>query len=151
MNTAKILVELLKEYGVEHIFGVPGDTSMPLYGALYAARDEITHIMARDERSAAFMADAYARLTHKPGITEAPSGGGATYVIPGVAEANGSSVPMLVFTSDVPITDEGKGTTMISSPPQASSSAKSRFPGVSGNSPCSSRDVVGTSSPTSSN
>jgi len=110
MNTAQILVELLKKYGVEHIFGVPGDTSMPLYDALYAARGEITHIMARDERSAAFMADAYARLTHKPGITEAPSGGGATYVIPGVAEANGSSVPMLVFTSDVPITDEGKGT-----------------------------------------
>src|SRR5260221_4706824 len=66
--------------------------------------------MARDERWAAFMADAYARLAHKPGITEAPSGGGATYVIPGVAEANGSSVPMVVFTSDVPITDEGKGT-----------------------------------------
>ncbi len=70
---------------------------MPLYDALYDARSEIRHIMARDERSAAFMADAYARLAHKPGITEAPSGGGATYVIPGVAEANGSSVPMLVF------------------------------------------------------
>src|SRR6266849_1356657 len=109
MNTAQVLVELLKEYRVEYIFGVPGDTSMVLYDALYAARGEITHIMARDERSAAFMADAYARLAHKPGITEAPSGGGATYVIPGVAEANGSSVPMIVFTSDVPITDEGKG------------------------------------------
>ncbi|HKV58973.1 MAG TPA: thiamine pyrophosphate-binding protein, partial [Ktedonobacteraceae bacterium] len=110
MNTAQLLVALLKEYGVEHIFGVPGDTTMVLYDALYAARGEITHIMARDERSAAFMADAYARLSHKPGITEAPSGGGATYVIPGVAEATGSSVPMIVFTSDVPITDEGKGT-----------------------------------------
>jgi acetolactate synthase-1/2/3 large subunit len=110
MNTAQALVELLKEYGVECIFGVPGDTTMALYDALYAARGEITHIMARDERSAAFMADAYARLAYKPGITEAPSGGGATYVIPGVAEANGSSVPMVVFTSDVPITDEGKGT-----------------------------------------
>jgi acetolactate synthase-1/2/3 large subunit len=110
MNTAQVLVELLKEYRVEHIFGVPGDTTMVLYDALYAARGEITHIMARDERSAAFMADAYARLTHKPGITEAPSGGGATYVIPGVAEANGSSVPMVVFTSDVPVIDEGKGT-----------------------------------------
>src|SRR5260221_557871 len=110
MNTAQVLVELLKEYEVEHIFGVPGDTTMPLYDALYDARSEIRHIMARDERSAAFMADAYARLAHKPGITEAPSGGGATYVIPGVAEANGSSVPMVVFTSDVPITDEGKGT-----------------------------------------
>lgn len=110
MNTAQVLVELLKEYRVEHIFGVPGDTTMVLYDALYAARGEITHIMARDERSAAFMADAYARLSYKPGITEAPSGGGATYVIPGVAEATGSSVPMIVFTSDVPITDEGKGT-----------------------------------------
>lgn len=110
MNTAQVLVELLKEYQVKYIFGVPGDTTMPLYDALYAARDEITHIMARDERSAAFMADAYARLSHKPGITEAPSGGGATYVIPGVAEANGSSVPLVVFTSDVPITGEGKGT-----------------------------------------
>jgi acetolactate synthase I/II/III large subunit len=110
MNTAQVLVELLKEYRVEHIFGVPGDTTMGFYDALYAARGEITHIMARDERSAAFMADAYARLTNKPGITEAPSGGGATYVLPGVAEANGSSVPMVVFTSDVPITDEGKGT-----------------------------------------
>src|SRR5947209_3401295 len=110
MNTAEVLIELLKEYQVEYIFGVPGDTTMVLYDALYAARGEIRHIMARDERSAAFMADAYARLAHKPGITEAPSGGGATYVIPGVAEANGSSVPMIVFTSDVPITDEGKGT-----------------------------------------
>ena len=109
MNSAQVLVELLKEYRVEYIFGVPGDTTMPLYDALYAARGEITHIMARDERSAAFMADAYARLAYKPGVTEAPSGGGATYVIPGVAEANGSSVPMIVFTSDVPITDEGKG------------------------------------------
>lgn len=110
MNTAQVLVELLKEYHVEHIFGVPGDTTMVLYDALYAARGEITHVMARDERSASFMADAYARLSSKPGITEAPSGGGATYVIPGVAEANGSSVPMVVFTSDVPVTDEGKGT-----------------------------------------
>jgi thiamine pyrophosphate-dependent acetolactate synthase large subunit-like protein len=101
MNSAQVLVELLKEYRVEYMFGVPGDTTMPLYDAFYAARGEITHIMTRDERSAAFMADAYARLAYKPGVTEAPSGGGATYVIPGVAEANGSSVP---------ITDEGKGT-----------------------------------------
>lgn len=110
MNTAQTLVEMLKEYQVKHIFGVPGDTTMPLYDALYAAQGEITHIMARDERSAAFMADAYARLSYKPGITEAPSGGGATYVIPGVAEANGSSVPLIVFTSDVPLVDENKGT-----------------------------------------
>lgn len=110
MNAAQVLVEMLKAYKVKHIFGVPGDTTMILYDALYAARGEIRHIMARDERSASFMADAYARLSYKPGITEAPSGGGATYVIPGVAEANGSSVPLIVFTSDVPLIDEGKGT-----------------------------------------
>jgi len=110
MNTAQALVALLKEYGVEYVFGVPGDTSMALYDALHAASGEITHVLARDERSASFMADAYARLAYKPGVTEAPSGGGATYVVPGVAEATGSSVPMIVFTTDVPITDEGKGT-----------------------------------------
>ena len=76
MNTAQVLVELLKEYGVEHIFGVPGDTTM----VLYDARGEITHIMARDERSAAFMADAYARLAYKPGITEAPGRKGASKI-----------------------------------------------------------------------
>ncbi|MGZ6390675.1 MAG: thiamine pyrophosphate-binding protein, partial [Ktedonobacterales bacterium] len=50
MNTAQVLVEMLKAYGVEHIFGVPGDTTMVLYDALYHARGDITHIMARDER-----------------------------------------------------------------------------------------------------
>src|SRR2546429_5520824 len=109
MNTVEVLVEMVNEYGVEHIFGVPGDTTMVLYDALYHARSDITHIMTRDERSASFMADAYARLTGRPGITEAPSGGGATYVIPGVAEANDSSGPRTAFTPDVPVVDEGKG------------------------------------------
>src|SRR5258708_29977334 len=99
MNTAQVLVELLKEYQVKHIFGVPGDTTMVLYDALYAARGEITHIMARDERSAAFMADAYARLASKPGITEAPSGGGATHVGPGLGEAQRTSVALVGFSS----------------------------------------------------
>lgn len=110
MNAAEALVEMLKAYEVEHVFGLPGDTTMVLYDALYHARDEVTHVMARDERSASFMADAYARLSGRPGVTEAPSGGGATYVVPGVAEANGSSVPMVVFTSDIPIVDEDRGT-----------------------------------------
>lgn len=110
MNTADVLVEMLKAYGVEHIFGLPGDTTMVLYDALYRGRGDMTHVMTRDERSSSFMADAYARLTGRPGVCEAPSGGGATYIVPGVAEANGSSVPMIVFTSDIPITDEGKGT-----------------------------------------
>lgn len=110
MNGSQVLVEMLKAYGVEVIFGVPGDTTMPLYDALHAARGEIRHILARDERSAGFMADAYARLAYKPGICEGPSGGGATYIVPGVAEANGSSIPVICFTSDIPLADEDRGT-----------------------------------------
>jgi acetolactate synthase-1/2/3 large subunit len=110
MNGAQVLVEMLKAYDVEVIFGVPGDTTMPLYDALHAASGEIRHVMARDERSAGFMADAYARLTNKPGICEGPSGGGATYIVPGVAEANGSSIPVICFTSDIPLADEDRGT-----------------------------------------
>lgn len=67
---------MLKAYEVAYIFGVPGDTSIKLYEALYDHGNPIKHILARDERSASFMADAYARLSHKPGICECPSGQG---------------------------------------------------------------------------
>jgi acetolactate synthase-1/2/3 large subunit len=109
MRGADVIVEMLKAYQVDVVFGVPGDTTMPLYDAFYNARDEITHLLARDERSASFMADAYARLSNKPGLCEGPSGGGATYIVPGVAEANGSSIPVIVFTSDNPLRWEGTG------------------------------------------
>lgn len=110
MNGARILVEMLKAYGVDVIFGVPGDTSISLYEALYDAHPDIRHVMARDERSAAFMADAYARLSHKPGLCECPSGAGSLYSVPGVAEANASSVPVILITSDIPLSGEGKQT-----------------------------------------
>ncbi|HET7034510.1 MAG TPA: thiamine pyrophosphate-binding protein [Thermomicrobiaceae bacterium] len=109
MRGADVIVEMLKAYGVDYVFGVPGDTTMPLYDALYQARGEINHVLARDERSASFMADAYARLTNRPGICEGPSGGGATYIVPGVAEANGSSIPVICFTSDNPLRWEHTG------------------------------------------
>ncbi len=110
MNGAKVLVKMLALYDVEVIFGVPGDTSIPLYEALYDSNDTLRHVMARDERSASFMADAYARISHKPGICECPSGAGALYSLPGVAEADASSVPVILFTSDNPINGEGKKT-----------------------------------------
>ena len=88
MNGAEILVDLLQRFQVEVIFGVPGDTSVPLYEALYTAQPKLRHVMARDERSASFMADAYARLSHKPGVCECPSGAGPLYSVPGVAEAS---------------------------------------------------------------
>jgi acetolactate synthase I/II/III large subunit len=110
MNGARVLVQMLKAYGVEVVFGVPGDTSIALYDALYDAQPAIRHVMARDERSAAFMADAYARLSQKPGVCECPSGAGPLYSVPGVAEANASSVPVLLITSDIPLAGEGKQT-----------------------------------------
>ena len=97
-------------YGVEYIFGVPGDTSIPFYSALLEEKRALTHILARQERSAAYMADAYARLTNKPGVCEAPSGAGATYILPGVAEANDSSIPLIVLTSDIPQPFRHRGT-----------------------------------------
>jgi acetolactate synthase-1/2/3 large subunit len=109
VKAAEAIVRLLEAYGVEYIFGVPGDTSMPFYDALYDAPSGIKHILARDERSASFMADVYARLSHKPGVCEGPSGAGATYILPGVAEAHASSIPMIVLTSDTPLSGDGKG------------------------------------------
>ena len=99
MNGSHVLVQMLQEYKVDVIFGVPGDTSIGLYEALYDAKPRIRHVMARDERSASFMADAYARLAHKPGICECPSGAGPLYSVPGVAEANASSIPVILLNS----------------------------------------------------
>lgn len=110
MNGAQALVEMLKAYQVELVFGVPGDTSLPLYEALYNAAPAIRHVLARDERSATFMADAYARLAHKPGICECPSGAGPLYSVPGIAEANASSIPVILITSDIALAGEGKQT-----------------------------------------
>ncbi|MBN9461263.1 MAG: thiamine pyrophosphate-binding protein [Burkholderiales bacterium] len=110
LTGAQALVRMLLEYRVEVVFGVPGDTSLSFYEALYDAGDRIRHVMARDERSATFMADAYARLSHRPGVCECPSGAGALYSVPGVAEANASSIPVILFTSGVSLAGEGKGT-----------------------------------------
>jgi acetolactate synthase-1/2/3 large subunit len=110
MNGAQVLVHMLKEYKVDVIFGVPGDTSLALYDALYDAASSIRHIMARDERCASFMADAYSRLSHKPGICECPSGAGALYSVPGVAEADACSIPLIILTSDIPMSGVGKKT-----------------------------------------
>lgn len=109
MKGADILVEMLIGYGVDTIFGVPGDTNVSFYEALQAREGEITHVMARDERSAGFMADAYGRFTNKPGIVECPSGAGAMYSLPPIAESNASCVPVILLTIDIPLPGEGRG------------------------------------------
>jgi acetolactate synthase-1/2/3 large subunit len=99
---------MLKAYDVRYIFGVPGDTSLPFYDALHEYRNDITHVLARDERGAAYMADVYARLSGRPGVCEAPSGAGALYLVPGLGEAKASSIPLIAFTTDIPLSSEGR-------------------------------------------
>lgn len=109
MNGAQLLARMLAAYDVRFIFGVPGDTSVPFYDALDEEREALTHVMCRDERSAGYMADAYARVSNRPGVMEVPSGAGAMYGLPPVAEAHGSSVPLIIITSDTPLMGEGRG------------------------------------------
>lgn len=109
MQGARALADVLIESGVNHIFGLPGDTGVAFYDALYDRRDRVRHVLTRDERSASFMADVYARVSGKIGVCEGPSGGGATYIVPGVAEAHGSAIPLLCLTSDTPVNHQGRG------------------------------------------
>lgn len=109
MQGARALVDVLQLSGVRHIFGLPGDTGMAFYEALRDKRGQIDHIMTRDERSASFMADVYARVCGRVGVCEGPSGGGATYIVPGVAEAQGSAIPLICLTSDTPVNQQGRG------------------------------------------
>jgi acetolactate synthase-1/2/3 large subunit len=110
LSGAEAFVRMLQKHGVTHVFGLCGDTSLPLYDALYRLDHGMTHILTRDERSAAYMADAYARVSGRVGVCEGPSGGGATYLLPGVAEANESSVPLLAITTDIATTSRGRFT-----------------------------------------
>ena len=110
LTGAEAVVRILQGYGVEVVFGLCGDTSLPLYDALARLDHGITHVLTRDERSAAYMADAYARLSGRVGVCEGPSGGGATYILPGVVEANESSVPLLAITSDISVSSRGRFT-----------------------------------------
>ncbi len=108
LSGAEAVVRLLQHHGVTHIFGLCGDTSLPFYDALFRLDHGITHILTRDERHAAYMADAYARVTRKPGVCEGPSGGGATYILPGIVEANESSIPILAITTDIATSSRGR-------------------------------------------
>lgn len=110
LTGAEAAVEMLKAHGVEILFGLCGDTSLPFYDALARLPHGMRHILARDERSAAYMADGYARVSGKVGVCEGPSGGGVTYILPGLAEANESSVPLLCINSDISVSARGRYT-----------------------------------------
>src|SRR5260370_9096554 len=110
LSGAEAFVRMLQLHGVRHIFGLCGDTSLPFYDALFRLDHGITHILTRDERSAAYMADGYARVTGRVGVCEGPSGGGATYILPGIVEANESSIPILAVTTDISVGGRGRYT-----------------------------------------
>lgn len=100
-RAADLIVECLVRSGVSVMFGLPGDTGVDLYDALYQRTSDIKHVLTRDERHAAAMADAYARTTNSVGVVEVSSGGGTTYVVGGMGEAFAASVPVLLITSDI--------------------------------------------------
>jgi acetolactate synthase-1/2/3 large subunit len=110
MTGAEAMVRMLQLHGVKHIFGLCGDTSLPFYDALARLDHGMQHILTRDERSAAYMADGYARVSGRVGVCEGPSGGGATYLLPGIVEANESSIPVLGITTDIATTSRGRYT-----------------------------------------
>ena len=110
LSGAEAMVRMLELHGVEVVFGLCGDTSLPLYDAFFRLDHGITHVLTRDERSAAYMADCYARVSGKVGVCEGPSGGGATYLLPGLVEANESSIPVLGITTDVSVSARGRFT-----------------------------------------
>jgi acetolactate synthase-1/2/3 large subunit len=110
LNGGQLVVEMLKAYGVRYVFGVPGDTGLAFYEALRQAHDqgEVALVLARDERSAAYMADVYARLSFRPGVCDGPSGAGATYLASGLGEPHASSIPVIALTSDTPVHQEDR-------------------------------------------
>ena len=107
-NGAEAMLRMLEAYEVRHVFGLCGDTTLPFYDALYRLDHKIEHILARDERTAAYMADGYARASGRVGVCEGPSGGGATYILPGLIEANESSSAVLGITTDVSVSSYAK-------------------------------------------
>lgn len=108
MNGAEAMVKMLEAQGVQHIFGLCGDTTLPFYDAMYKLDHNMTHVLTRDERCATYMADAYSRVTGRPGVCEGPSGGGATYILPGLIEASESSYALLGITTDISVGSYGK-------------------------------------------
>ena len=110
LTGAEIVVECLKEQGVDTVFGYPGGTILNVYDALYKHSDEIRHILTSHEQGAAHAADGYARATGRVGVCLATSGPGATNLVTGIATAYMDSVPIVAITCNVNLPLLGKDT-----------------------------------------
>ncbi len=105
LSGSQILIEALKRNGVTDFFGYPGGTIMPVYDALVGSG--LKHYLCRHEQGAALAADAYGRVTRRPGVCMATSGPGATNLVTGIANAFMDSVPMVIITGQVPSALQG--------------------------------------------
>ena len=103
LSGSEIVIECLKEQGVDTVFGYPGGTILNIYDALYKHKSEINHILTSHEQGAAHAADGYARATGKTGVCMATSGPGATNLVTGIATAYMDSVPMVAITANVAV------------------------------------------------
>ena len=101
LNGSEIVVECLKEQGVDTVFGYPGGAILNIYDALYQHSDEITHVLTSHEQGASHAADGYARATGKVGVCMATSGPGATNLVTGIATAYMDSIPLVAITANV--------------------------------------------------
>ncbi|MGN0369703.1 MAG: biosynthetic-type acetolactate synthase large subunit [Butyrivibrio sp.] len=108
LTGSQIIIECLKEQGVDTVFGYPGGSILNVYDELYKHSDEITHILTSHEQGAAHAADGYARATGKVGVCFATSGPGATNLVTGIATAYMDSVPMVAITCNVTLPLLGK-------------------------------------------
>lgn len=108
LTGSEIVIECLKEQGVDTVFGYPGGTILNVYDALYKHQDEIHHILTSHEQGASHAADGYARATGKVGVCMATSGPGATNLVTGIATAYMDSVPMVAITANVAVSLLGR-------------------------------------------
>ena len=108
LTGAEIVIECLKEQGVDTVFGYPGGAILNVYDELYKHSDEITHILTSHEQGAAHAADGYARATGKVGVCFATSGPGATNLVTGIATAYMDSIPIVAITCNVGVALLGK-------------------------------------------
>ncbi|MCM1157053.1 MAG: biosynthetic-type acetolactate synthase large subunit [Bacteroidales bacterium] len=108
LTGSEIIIECLKEQGVDTVFGYPGGTILNVYDALYQHQDEITHVLTSHEQGASHAADGYARATGKVGVCMATSGPGATNLVTGIATAYMDSIPMVAITANVGVSLLGK-------------------------------------------
>lgn len=101
-HTGDLLAELLTRSGITHVFGVPGGQTAALYDGIHSRSPRIRHFLVRDERSAAYAADAHARLTGRPGVCDVTVGPGTTKLADGLLEALNASIPLLAIVGDLP-------------------------------------------------